>query len=276
MTGVSQRAGINPALRFVAFVMSSMWLTLGVAALDDRRAGPPRPDTPAAAAQVRTRAAESGWPAALPPSSERLAAAGLAESSLLARLEAETRADRATDRAAAVAGLEGLAAVGPPAAAPAPEARAMIPTMVPDSALADLAFSAPDPPRRPKLKLPTSFPTRDAHALKAVLTAVAAIGKPYVWGGTGPSSYDCSGLVWRAWREADVKIPRTSSQQARGGQRVSLKAISPGDLVIYYGGQSHVGIYIGSGLIIHSPHPGTTVQLERVTAMPINSIVRYG
>lgn len=119
--------------------------------------------------------------------------------------------------------------------------------------------------------LPAVLNTRTATAIKA---AYAALGTPYRWGGTGPSGYDCSGLMQHIWHEAGVAIPRTSSQQAVHGKAVNLNTISPGDLVIFYRG-GHVGIYVGDGMVIHSPHTGAVVRLERMKDMPIYDIRRY-
>jgi cell wall-associated NlpC family hydrolase len=113
------------------------------------------------------------------------------------------------------------------------------------------------------------------RAAAAVKAAYAALGTPYRWGGTSPAGYDCSGLTQHVWHEAGVSIPRTSSQQAEHGTSVSLASISPGDLVIFYRGASHVGIYVGGGMVIHAPHTGAVVRLEKMKDMPIYDIRRY-
>ena len=77
-------------------------------------------------------------------------------------------------------------------------------------------------------------------------------GAPYVWGATGPSSFDCSGLTSWAYNQVGKSIPRTSGAQASGGTPVSLNALQPGDIISYYSGASHVAIYIGDGKHIHS------------------------
>jgi nucleoid-associated protein YgaU len=96
-------------------------------------------------------------------------------------------------------------------------------------------------------------------AAKAVAYARAQFGKPYVYGATGPSAFDCSGLTMSAWRAAGVSIPRTSQAQWAGLARVPASAVQPGDLVVYNGAR-HVALYIGDGLIIEAPRPGKTVQ----------------
>ncbi|WP_051705198.1 transglycosylase family protein [Streptomyces sp. NRRL S-455] len=96
-------------------------------------------------------------------------------------------------------------------------------------------------------------------AARAVAYARAQLGKPYVYGATGPGAYDCSGLTMSAWRAAGVSIPRTSQAQWAGLARVSPSAVQPGDLVVY-NGATHVALYVGNGQIIEAPRPGKTVQ----------------
>ena len=126
-----------------------------------------------------------------------------------------------------------------------------------------------------KTMKPIPVSANGPRATAAVKAAYAALGTPYRWGGTGPKGYDCSGLTQHVWHEAGVSIPRTSSQQAEHGKAVSLSSISPGDLVIFYRGASHVGIYVGGGMVIHSPHTGAVVRLEKMKDMPIYDIRRY-
>ncbi|WP_328434123.1 C40 family peptidase [Streptomyces sp. NBC_00425] len=101
-------------------------------------------------------------------------------------------------------------------------------------------------------------------AEKALAFARAQIGKPYVWGATGPGSYDCSGLAQAAWKAAGVTLPRSTRDQANAGVTVPLADARPGDLVFFYDDVSHVGVYIGNGMMIHSPKPGTYVREESV------------
>jgi peptidoglycan DL-endopeptidase CwlO len=112
------------------------------------------------------------------------------------------------------------------------------------------------------------------RAQKAIQAAYAELGKPYVWGAVGPDGFDCSGLMQHVWSQAGVMLPRTSQEQAGDGQSVPLSQIQPGDLVIYFAGRTHVGMYVGNGLIIHAPRPGSVVQFAAVNSMPINTIVR--
>jgi cell wall-associated NlpC family hydrolase len=97
------------------------------------------------------------------------------------------------------------------------------------------------------------------QAGKAVAFAYAQLGKPYVWGATGPASYDCSGLVQAAWASAGVAIPRTTYEQWAALPHVPMSAIQPGDL-IFFDQIGHVAIYIGNNMIIDAPQPGQFVE----------------
>ena len=101
-----------------------------------------------------------------------------------------------------------------------------------------------------------------AAAQKAVDTAMAQRGKPYVWAAGGPGSYDCSGLTSYAYRAAGVSLPHSSRMQAQLGQPVSRDQLQPGDLVFFYDPVSHVGIYIGNGQMVHAPTFGDVVKVS--------------
>ncbi|MEO3768255.1 NlpC/P60 family protein [Streptomyces sp. B8F3] len=104
--------------------------------------------------------------------------------------------------------------------------------------------------------------------------AEAQLGKPYVWGATGPDSYDCSGLTQAAWREAGISLPRTTYDQVNAGTQVAKADLQPGDLVFFYDDISHVGIYVGNGQMIHASKPGDDVKYESIDYMPFHSGVR--
>ncbi|GAA0412768.1 NlpC/P60 family protein [Streptomyces luteireticuli] len=106
------------------------------------------------------------------------------------------------------------------------------------------------------------------RAAQAVAFAYRALGKPYVWGATGPSGYDCSGLTQAAWQAAGVSLPRTTYTQINAGHRVARDRLAPGDLVFFYSGVSHVGLYVGDGKMIHAPHPGAPVSVSSIDTMP--------
>ncbi|MEU7876933.1 C40 family peptidase [Microbispora bryophytorum] len=100
------------------------------------------------------------------------------------------------------------------------------------------------------------------NALSALQFAYKQVGKPYRYGGTGPASWDCSGLVQAAWAAAGVTLPRTSYEQWAWGasRRVSLDELQPGDL-LWHAGYGHVGIYAGDGKVVHAPQTGDVVKI---------------
>lgn len=113
-----------------------------------------------------------------------------------------------------------------------------------------------------------------AKGKRALAFALKQVGKDYKWGATGPTTYDCSGLTLRAWEAAGVRIPRTSQMQWRDVERVKLTDMRPGDLIIYKGDASHVGMYVGEGTMVHAPRTGRQIRVEGVGALPIKGIVR--
>lgn len=115
----------------------------------------------------------------------------------------------------------------------------------------------------------------------AVDTAMAQVGKPYQWGGSGPNSFDCSGLTSYAWRAAGVELPRTSQSQYHGTTRVSRSQLQAGDLVFYSSngapsGIGHVAMYTGSGgSVVEAPYTGANVRV-RGDGLSRSDILGYG
>ncbi|MFJ4482938.1 NlpC/P60 family protein [Streptomyces longwoodensis] len=107
-------------------------------------------------------------------------------------------------------------------------------------------------------------PVYPAKADKAVAFARAQLGKPCVWGAKGPGSYDCSGLTQAAWTAAGLPLPRATADQAEAGTPVELADLRPGDLVFFFDGLRHTGLYTGDGLMIHAPGPGAFVREESI------------
>jgi hypothetical protein len=101
-------------------------------------------------------------------------------------------------------------------------------------------------------------------AAKALAFARTQIGKPCVWGATGPDSYDSASLVQAAWRAAGVSLPRTVHGQATAGAAIPLTDIQFGDLIFFYDNVSHVGFYTGNGMMIHAPSPGASIREESI------------
>jgi cell wall-associated NlpC family hydrolase len=101
----------------------------------------------------------------------------------------------------------------------------------------------------------------------AVKYAYAQLGKPYVWGGAGPSSFDCSGLTMASWNAAGVSLPHNAAMQQSDIPSVSLSALQPGDLIFFGSPAFHVGIYVGGGNMIQAPHTGADVEVTPVSYM---------
>ncbi|MFD0268311.1 NlpC/P60 family protein [Streptomyces sp. NPDC127106] len=112
------------------------------------------------------------------------------------------------------------------------------------------------------------------RAAAAVRAARSAVGRPYIWGSTGPSGFDCSGLMVWSYRQAGVSLPRTSQAQRHAGRQVPLSEARPGDLVTYRSDASHVGMYVGNGQVVHAPYPGARVRYDPVGMMPVSSVTR--
>ncbi|MET9912611.1 NlpC/P60 family protein [Streptomyces sp. NPDC006476] len=107
-------------------------------------------------------------------------------------------------------------------------------------------------------------PPVGTKADRAVSFARAQIGRPCLWGGVGPESYDNAGLTQAAWRAAGVALPRSTHEQASTGTVVPLAESRPGDLIFFNDNFSHVGLYTGNGLMIHAPGPGAVIREESV------------
>ena len=110
----------------------------------------------------------------------------------------------------------------------------------------------------------------------AVDAALAQLGAPYEWGAAGPSAFDCSGLMVWAYQQIGKSIPRTSQAQLAGGTPVSRDQLQPGDIIGFYPGVTHVGMYIGDGKIVHASDYGIPVQVVSIDqGGPYQGAVRY-
>ncbi len=126
-------------------------------------------------------------------------------------------------------------------------------------------------PRTPTTSVPAS-----GNGGAAVSYAMAQVGDAYVYGATGESAFDCSGLTMRAWAQAGVALPHSSSAQYSSGPHIAAGDLRPGDLVFYYSPISHVGMYIGNGMIVHAANPGSGVTTAPLYSMPYVGAVRPG
>ncbi|OLL74999.1 putative secreted protein [Pseudonocardia sp. Ae168_Ps1] len=183
----------------------------------------------------------------------------------------------ATAAAAAALSVLPAAAAAPADAAPAPAA-SVTRDVAPAAAVLP---AAPAPAVNPAAQnvaeaAKAAAPAARAAAARssALSTAMAQLGKPYSWGATGPSAFDCSGLVSYAYKKAGKDVPRTSKAQASAGTKVSKSNLQAGDLVFFYSPVSHVGIYMGDGKIVHASTSGEPVKVSDMDAMPFNSARR--
>jgi cell wall-associated NlpC family hydrolase len=106
------------------------------------------------------------------------------------------------------------------------------------------------------------------RAQKVVDFAMSKVGGPYVWGGEGPTGYDCSGLTKMAYAQVGISLPHNARTQYNYGQPVAKSNLQPGDLVFYYSGPTHVGIYVGNGKVVHARNAALGIQMTNVDASP--------
>ncbi|MFC6852066.1 NlpC/P60 family protein [Aquipuribacter hungaricus] len=104
--------------------------------------------------------------------------------------------------------------------------------------------------------------------------ACSQLGKPYVWGASGPNAYDCSGFTMASWAKAGVSLPHSSRSQAGVGTRVSEGDLRAGDLVFSFSPISHVGIYLGGGKMIAAPSAGDVVKIQSLQYLPYTAGTR--
>ncbi|AOW94731.1 hydrolase [Rhodococcus sp. WMMA185] len=117
-------------------------------------------------------------------------------------------------------------------------------------------------------------PPMNTAGERAVEAAHTKLGAPYSYGASGPDSFDCSGLVQWAYRQAGLNLPRTSYQQAAAGTLVPLSDLRIGDVISFYGG-SHSGLYAGNGNVIHASTSGQPVKLAPLASMPVDEARRF-
>jgi cell wall-associated NlpC family hydrolase len=113
-------------------------------------------------------------------------------------------------------------------------------------------------------------------AQKAVQTALAQIGDPYVWGAAGPDAFDCSGLTLYAWAAAGVQLPHSSAAQYGVGTKISRSQVRAGDLVFFYSPIHHVGLAINNTQMVHASTFGVPVKIENIDNSPFVGATRLG
>jgi peptidoglycan DL-endopeptidase CwlO len=128
---------------------------------------------------------------------------------------------------------------------------------------------------RDTTRMPAAAPA-SGSAGAAVSFAMAQVGEAYVYGAAGPDAWDCSGLTMMAWAQAGVSLPHSSSAQYNSGPHIAASDLQPGDLVFYYQPISHVGMYIGNGMIVNAENPSVGVKVTGLYSMPYVGAVRPG
>ncbi len=129
--------------------------------------------------------------------------------------------------------------------------------------------------RRPACLRPPKKKKKKSKGAKALAFARKQLGEPYRYGAAGPNAWDCSGLTRGAWKKAGKKLPHNTRAQYRKGKKVKKKNLRKGDLIFFYSGISHVGIYAGKGKVIHAPRPGSKVSYIKMKYMPYKGARRY-
>ncbi|GHU41004.1 hydrolase [Bacilli bacterium] len=125
-----------------------------------------------------------------------------------------------------------------------------------------------------KAAVPPPAPVKTREE-KLVVTANRYQGVPYIYGGTTPDGFDCSGFTSYVYREAlGQEIGRTTWNQMAAGQKISVDDAKVGDVLVFFGG-NHVGIYLGNGQFIHAPQPGDVVSVSSLAIMPADFALRF-
>jgi len=121
-----------------------------------------------------------------------------------------------------------------------------------------------------------SIPTENTVGDQALQAAITREGDPYVWGAAGPNEFDCSGLVVWAYAQEGIALPHYTGSLWNSGMHIARADLEPGDLVFFFADISHVGIYIGDGMMIDAPDFGQTVQVQAVYWDAYVGAVRIG
>lgn len=122
----------------------------------------------------------------------------------------------------------------------------------------------PDPVVRTPVPTTLPIPVSDPLRTQVVFTAMQMVGVPYLWGGSTPAGFDCSGLVQYAYSNAGLQLPRTAAAQLAAATPLTLEDAVAGDLLFFSDRKrtSHVAIYLGQGRFVHAPNGGSRVSLD--------------
>ncbi|MFF3853028.1 NlpC/P60 family protein [Micromonospora sp. NPDC002575] len=123
---------------------------------------------------------------------------------------------------------------------------------------------------------PTVTGVVSSAARTAIRTACAQVGDPYVWGATGPNSFDCSGLTQYAYKAAGIHLTHFTGAQWNEGRAIPRSEARPGDLVFFFSDLHHVGLYIGNDKMVHAPRAGKPVNVSSINTMPVAGFRRPG
>lgn len=226
--------------------------TPGVQALADQEAGA-LASASAQALSVRSAVQQKAASDAAAQAAAQKAAADAAAQ--------KAAADAAAQKAAADAAAQAAAAAAQAKAQAAQQAAQQASQQPPASAAPQVTGST------------TGSVTASDAAAGAVSYALAQVGKPYSWGASGPSAYDCSGLMVAAYSSVGISLPRTSQEQASAGYAVSFSDLRAGDLIVTNGG-SHVVMYIGNGKTVEAADYGVGVVVRSVGSQSIYAMRR--
>ncbi|ADG97537.1 NLP/P60 protein [Segniliparus rotundus DSM 44985] len=166
-------------------------------------------------------------------------------------------------------------------AAPQPESAAppaqVLPPEAEDAVPPDAQKKQEAAPRPPESSDAPEEQAAESSKGRAVQAALSRVGRPYVWGGSGPGVFDCSGLVMWSYQQVGRSMPHSSQAQDGLGRHIGRGDLQPGDLVTYYSGVSHVALYIGNGMVVHAPTYGQPVTVAPIDAAgPVHAFVRIG
>lgn len=153
--------------------------------------------------------------------------------------------------------------------------RAVVAAGIAAAALFATSPTVPAPTAHPITAHPITLAAETGSVRTTAMNkALSKIGAKYRWGAAGPDAFDCSGLVNWAYRSSGKTLPRSSRDMSRVGTPVRKDDLQPGDLVFFYGGPSHVAIYIGNGQVVHASNPSHPVKTANMATMPFNTARR--
>jgi cell wall-associated NlpC family hydrolase len=167
---------------------------------------------------------------------------------------------------AALSAVGLVASAGSASAAPTPQAATTLSASSTSLTAAPLTAAGLTTAKTSSTQTTSALSAQLVRAAAVVSTAASLKGRPYVYGASGPTAFDCSGYTKYVLRKNGISVPRTAQQQYRAAKKISKSQVRPGDLVFFVSGDYayHVGIYAGNGKVWHSPRSGSTVKLAKI------------